>query len=61
MSKLNWTAKQEYEFMNNYKVLQESFKRNKITKPIPVERLMKCKMQDNLEWLQWSKVRECRA
>lgn len=57
MSKLNWAAKQEYEFMNNYKVLQETFKRNKITKPIPVERLMKCKMQDNLEWLQWSKVR----
>ena len=57
MSKLNWTAKQDYEFLNNYKVLQDAFKKNHISKPIPVERLVKCKMQDNLEWLQWSKVR----
>jgi len=26
-----------------------------IDRPIPVERLVKCKMQDNLEFLQWSK------
>lgn len=57
MGKLNWAAKMEYEFLGNYKVLQDVFKKNKIAKPIPVERLTKCKMQDNLEWLQWSKVR----
>lgn len=57
MAKINWQAKHEYEYLSNYKVLQEVFKRNKISKPIPVDRLTKCKMQDNLEWLQWSKVR----
>lgn len=45
MSKLNPNAKQEYEFLNNFKVLQSVFKLNKITKPIPVERLVRCKMQ----------------
>ncbi|PWN27648.1 hypothetical protein BDZ90DRAFT_232067 [Jaminaea rosea] len=55
MSKLNPAAKQEYEFINNFKVLQTAFKKNKITKPIPVEALVRCKMQDNLEFLQWIK------
>ncbi|CAO1616803.1 unnamed protein product [Sympodiomycopsis kandeliae] len=55
MSKLNPNAKQEYEFLNNFKVLQSVFKTNKISKPIPVERLVRCKMQDNLQFLQWIK------
>lgn len=55
MSKLNPNAKQEYEFINNFKVLQSVFKLNHVTKPIPVERLVRCKMQDNLEFLQWIK------
>lgn len=32
MSKLNFAARQEYEYLVNYKVLQETFKRNKIDK-----------------------------
>lgn len=32
MSKLNFSARQEYEYLVNYKVLQETFKRNKIDK-----------------------------
>ncbi|PWN54487.1 putative EB1-like protein [Violaceomyces palustris] len=55
MSKINFSAKHDYEFINNYKVLQDTFKRNKIDKPIPVDRLVRCKMQDNLEFLQWIK------
>lgn len=53
--KINFAAKHDYEYINNYKVLQEAFKRNKIDKPIPVDRLIRCKMQDNLEFLQWLK------
>lgn len=31
------------------------FTKHQIDRPIPVEGLIKCKMQDNLEFLQWSK------
>ncbi|PWN99230.1 hypothetical protein FA09DRAFT_342961 [Tilletiopsis washingtonensis] len=55
LGKVNFAARAEYEYLANYKVLQEAFKRNKIDKPIPVERLVRCKMQDNLEFLQWLK------
>jgi RP/EB family microtubule-associated protein len=47
--------RQEYEHLTNYKVLQTTFKLHNIDKPIPVDRLVRCKMQDNLEFLQWLK------
>ncbi|KAJ7628998.1 EB1 domain-containing protein [Roridomyces roridus] len=53
MSRVKMQAKQEYEYLANYKVLQAAFKSKKIDKPILVEKLVKCKMQDNLEFLQW--------
>ncbi|KAL7414490.1 calponin homology domain-containing protein [Mrakia frigida] len=53
MSRVNFAARQEYEYINNFKILQNYFKTKKIDKPIPVDRLVKCKMQDNLEFLQW--------
>ncbi|GAW00096.1 microtubule binding protein [Lentinula edodes] len=55
MSRVKFGAKHEYEFIANFKVMQNVFKAKKIDKPIPVERLVKCKMQDNLEFLQWIK------
>lgn len=55
LSKIKFDAKHEYEYLANYKVLQEAFKRNRIDKPIPVDRLVRCKMQDNLEFAQWLK------
>lgn len=55
LMKIKFDAKHDYEYINNYKVLQETFKRNRIDKPIPVDRLIRCKMQDNLEFLQWLK------
>jgi len=55
MNRVKMNAKQEYEYLGNYKVLQTIFKNKKIDKPIPVERLVKCKMQDNLEFVQWIK------
>ncbi|KAF9438870.1 hypothetical protein BGZ76_003895 [Entomortierella beljakovae] len=53
MSRVKFSAKHEYEYLGNYKVLQNAFASHKIDKSIPTERLMKCKMQDNLEFLQW--------
>ncbi|CAE6436210.1 hypothetical protein ACGC1H_005716 [Rhizoctonia solani] len=55
MTKVKMNAKHEYEFLANYKVMQHIFKQKKIDKPVPVEKLVKCKMQDNLEFLQWMK------
>ncbi|PCH40456.1 hypothetical protein WOLCODRAFT_24114 [Wolfiporia cocos MD-104 SS10] len=55
MARVKMNARQEYEYLANYKVLQNVFRAHKVDKPIPVERLVKCKMQDNLEFLQWIK------
>ncbi|KAL1918911.1 uncharacterized protein VTP21DRAFT_2292 [Calcarisporiella thermophila] len=55
MNKVKFVTKHEYEYVDNFKVLQRAFDRHKLDKPIPVERLIKCKMQDNLEFLQWLK------
>ncbi|KAF8580633.1 hypothetical protein K439DRAFT_1648140 [Ramaria rubella] len=55
MARVKMNAKHEYEFLVNYKIMQNIFKAKKIDKPIPVEKLTKCKMQDNLEFLQWIK------
>ena len=46
---LYWT----YGF-NAYGLL-DVFGRHQVDKPVPVEQLTKCRMQDNLEFLQWTK------
>ncbi|KAK2616502.1 microtubule integrity protein mal3 [Conoideocrella luteorostrata] len=55
MSKVKFNANGEWAYVQNFKVLQNAFARHQIDKPIPVEALIKCKMQDNLEFLQWTK------
>ncbi|WWC60813.1 uncharacterized protein I303_103389 [Kwoniella dejecticola CBS 10117] len=55
MSKVKFNAKMEYEYLDNFKILQKAFNVHRIEKPIPVDKLSKCKMQDNLEFLQWMK------
>ncbi|OAA58481.1 microtubule associated protein [Niveomyces insectorum RCEF 264] len=55
MSRVKFNVNTEYAYIQNFKVLQNCFAKHQVDKPIPVEALVKCRMQDNLEFLQWSK------
>ncbi|ORX33824.1 calponin homology domain-containing protein [Kockovaella imperatae] len=55
MARVKFNARMEYEYLENFKILQKGFKTHRIDKPILVDKLVKCKMQDNLEFLQWMK------
>lgn len=55
MHKVKFNVNTEYAYLNNFKVLQNVFTQRGIDRPLPVERLVKCKFQDNLEFLQWTK------
>lgn len=55
MHRVKFNATAEYEFHTNYKILQSCLARHGIEKTIYVERLVKCRFQDNLEFLQWIK------
>ncbi|KAI9736621.1 MAG: hypothetical protein M1834_000825 [Cirrosporium novae-zelandiae] len=55
MSRVKFNVNTEYQYINNFKVLQNAFTRHQVDHPVPVQALVKCKMQDNLEFLQWTK------
>jgi len=55
MSRVKFNVNTEYAYLQNFKVLQNCFTRHQIDRPVNVEQLVKCKMQDNLEFLQWTK------
>lgn len=55
IKKVKWGSKLEHEYIHNFKLLQESFKRTGTNKVIPVEKLVKGKFQDNFEFVQWFK------
>ncbi|KAJ1802736.1 microtubule integrity protein mal3 [Coemansia sp. RSA 2599] len=55
LERVKFNANQEYEYVENYKILQNSFAKHKIDKPMDPTRLIKCRFQDNFELLQWFK------
>ena len=55
ISKIKFNSKSNYDHLNNFKILQQVFTKHNISKTVPVERLVKCRFQDNLEFLQWIK------
>jgi len=55
MSRVKFNVNTEYAYLQNFKILQNCFTRHGIDRPVNVEQLIKCKMQDNLEFLQWTK------
>ncbi|KAF7632315.1 hypothetical protein Mgra_00008239 [Meloidogyne graminicola] len=52
---VKWNSRQEVDWLNNWRILQHSWKDIGIDRPIPVQSLMRAKFQDNFEFLQWFK------
>jgi len=55
MHKVNLAAKQDFEFVANYKILQGCFSKLNIERHIDVDRLISGRYMDNLEFMQWFK------
>ncbi|KAK8823392.1 hypothetical protein WA577_002313 [Blastocystis sp. JDR] len=55
LQRVNFVAKDAYEYTKNYKILQSACLKNGIQKNIDVDRLIKGRPQDNLEFMQWLK------
>ncbi|VWU52840.1 EB1 homolog, putative, partial [Hepatocystis sp. ex Piliocolobus tephrosceles] len=55
LSKAKWNVKLEYECIMNYKLIQSTFNKLGVKKYMDVDKLIKGKYQDNLEFLQWFK------
>eukprot|EP00039_Didymoeca_costata_P010321 m.138921 g.138921 ORF g.138921 m.138921 type:complete len:265 (+) comp14784_c1_seq1:237-1031(+) len=55
LKRVRFDANQDYQYIENFKILQNSFKKKGVDKVIPVERLVKGRFQDNFEFSQWFK------
>lgn len=43
MSKVNWKAKLEYEYLNNFKIVTTCLEKNDVKKHVDVNKLVKCR------------------
>merc|ERR1719210_1650375 len=55
LKKVKFVTKLEHEYIQNFKVLQASFKKMNVDKIVPVDKLIKGRFQDNFEFVQWFK------
>ena len=56
MSRVDWGARSDYEFVQNYKLLQNAFNKHHVQRYVDVDKLCRAKYQDNLEFCQWLKA-----
>lgn len=56
LHKVDYNAKTEYDMINNYKVLQAFFTKKGIEKVLQVNKLIKGRPLDNMEFMQWLKA-----
>lgn len=55
MKRVKFGTTLEHEYIQNFKILQNSFQKMGVDKNIPVEKLIKARFQDNFEFVQWFK------
>ncbi|KXN64920.1 microtubule-associated protein RP/EB family member 1 [Conidiobolus coronatus NRRL 28638] len=55
LQKVKFYPNQEYEYIQNFKILQQCFHKKGIDKEIKVPKLIKKRFQDNFEFLGWMK------
>merc|ERR1711953_1413559 len=55
LKRVKFNSKLEHENINNFKLLQASFKKMNVDQAVDVDKLSKQKFQDNFEFLQWFK------
>ncbi|XP_037938433.1 microtubule-associated protein RP/EB family member 2-like isoform X1 [Teleopsis dalmanni] len=53
INKVKFSTNLEYQYINNFKLLQDAFKKVNVSKEIPINDLVKSRFQANFEFLQW--------
>jgi RP/EB family microtubule-associated protein len=56
MKRVNWHARSDFQFIENYKILQMAMNKTNVRKHVDVDNLIRAKYQDNLEFCQWLKA-----
>lgn len=55
LKRVKFSTRLEHEYISNFKVLQNAFKKVGVDKTAPIEKLVKGRFQDNFEFCQWFK------
>lgn len=53
MAKVKFDSKNQFDWEANWKIVQQAFVRHNIHRDFDVQRLMRCRLQDNLDFSQW--------